>query len=365
MSDNFVLIKIPKNILAIGAVSALLLVIMLQLGVLGGSAKIAPGNTPNSGLALPVGAKLYKLAAQSLENNLAWQGAVRSRLAVRITPKYPTRIIEIPVHVGDKVKQGAVLVRLDNRELRAAYEAAAAALNAAQSQAKQADIEAKRITELYEKQAATRQNYDAVMAQAQTAAALLKQAGGRVEQSKAVLSEDVIYAPFDGVVGERLQDPGDMAQPNQAILTFHQPGDLRLEAAIAEQCQSHLQPGQIVNVQIDALAQNLSGKIEEISPEIDPQTHSRLLKIALPPTPGLAHGQFGRLELACQHEQSMLLIPASAVLHYGQLQAVRVVEGEYTHIRHIRTGKAYGLQLEVLSGLHADETIMSEAGLAP
>ncbi len=364
MNHSVIVIKIPKNLFAASAVAALLCIIAWQLGLFRGG-KLQPGLSAASGQALPAGARTLKLTSQSLANTLAWQGVVKSRQAVKISAKYPARILEMPARVGDRVKQGGVLARLDNREPRAAHAAAAAALTAAQAQARQAEQDLKRVTQLYEKQAATRQTYDAAVAQAQTTAALLKQAAGRAEQTQAQLAEDAILAPFDGVVGERWLNPGDMAQPGLALLSFHQPGDLRLEAGIAEQCQTALHAGQTVEVQIDALNQTLKGKIEEIAPEIDPQTRSRLLKVALPPAPGLAHGQFGRLELACEDRQTALLIPASAVMHYGQLQAVRVVEGEYTHIQHIRTGKSYGAQLEVLSGLRPGETIMTDLEAAP
>ena len=54
----------------------------------------------------------------------------------------------------------------------------------------------------------------------------------------------------------------------------------------------------------------------------------------------------------------MLLVPASAIIHYGQLEAVQVLENSLMHTRHIRTGKQVGEQFQVLSGLHAGETIV-------
>ena len=366
MSENFSSFKMPKWLIALLAISALLLVILFALGVLGGSAKIESGNTAlSSSVRLPVGAKLWKVSHQPLVNSLSWQGTVHSRLAVKIAPKWNARILELPVHSGDRLKKGAVIARLDDRELRAAFNAANAAQIAAQVQAAQARSEEKRITELYDKQAATRQNYEAILAQSQAAQAMANQAISNAQQSKVQLGEDVLYAPFDGIVGERLQDPGDMAMANQAVVTFLNPDDLRFEVAIAEQCSVPIQPGQEVTVHIDAIQKTLTGKIEEIAPEIDPQTRTRLLKITLPSSPGLQHGQFGWLALGCQAEQQVLLIPDTAILHYGQLQAVRVVSGETTAIRHIRTGKAYGKQLEVLSGLHDGETILLDGGLAP
>jgi RND family efflux transporter MFP subunit len=346
------------------AIGVLLLVILFALGILGGNKKTEPGNTAVKGLSVANDAKTLKITAQSATNLLSWQGTVRSRLAVKIAPKLNARIIEIPVHPGDRLKKGDVIARLDDRDLLAAYNAANAAHHAAQAQAAQAKAEENRIIDLYNKQAATRQNYDAVLAQSKAAQAMANQAASSAQQSKVMLGENVLYAPFDGMVGERLQEPGDMGMPNQAIITYLKPDDLRLDAAIADGCASLVKLGMTVNVRIDALQQTLSGKIDEITPEIDPQTRTQQLKVSLPKISGLQHGQLGWIDLACQAEQSALLIPVSAIIHYGQLQAVKVVEGGLLHTRHIRTGKQYGEQLEVLSGLHSGETILVDGGKA-
>lgn len=354
-----------KWLIAMAAIGGLLLVILLALGILGSGEKIAPGNTGPVGSALPAGAQTLTLTRQTAANTLSWQGTVQSRLAVKIAPKLNARIVDILVHPGDRVKKGAVLVRLDDRDLRAASNALQAAQAAADAQAAQAHEEEKRITELYNKQAATRQNYDAVVAQAQAAHALAKQAASSAQQSQIMLGEDVLSAPFDGIIGERLQEPGDMGLPNQPIVTLLKPDDLRLETALPSHCAAQVKLGMAVQVRVDVLGQTLTGKVDEIAPETDPQTRSQQIKIGLPKTQGLQHGQFAWLEMACQAGQAALLIPETAILYYGQLQAVKVVDGQWLHTRHIRTGKTYGGQVEVLSGLHEGETILINGRSVP
>ncbi|WP_347988847.1 efflux RND transporter periplasmic adaptor subunit [Methylomonas sp. AM2-LC] len=364
MTDDNTVAHKPKWLIPVAAISALLLVILFALGVLSGDKKTESGNTEIKGEALPEGAKVLKVDSHAEANLLSWQGTVRSRLAVKIAPKLNARIVDVLVHPGDRLKKGDVIARLDGRDLLAAYNAANAAHSAAQAQAVQAKAEENRIIDLYNKQAATRQNYDAVLAQSQSAQAMAKQAASNAQQSKVMLGENILYAPFDGVVGERLQEPGDMSMPNQPIITFLKPDDLRLEVAIADRCAARAKLGMQVTVRIDAIQQAMSGTIDEIIPEIDPLTRSQQLKVRLPKVNGLQHGQFGWLELACQAEQATLLIPVSAVLHYGQLQVVKVVVGNLLHNRHIRTGKQYGEQLEVLSGLQEGEIILVTGGKA-
>ncbi|OAI19848.1 efflux transporter periplasmic adaptor subunit [Methylomonas koyamae] len=363
MSQHRFLSDKPKWLLPLAAIGGLLLVILLALGLLGGESKTEPGTTSIVARTVPANAATVRIARQAEAGSSVWQGTLRSRLAVKIAPKLNARIVEMPVHPGDRLKKGQLIAKLDDRDLQAAYNAANAAYVAAQAQAAQAGADEKRIVDLYQKQAATRQNYDAVIAQAKAARAMANQAASAAQQSKVMLGENVLYAPFDGVVGERFQEPGDMAVPNRPVISFHQPDDLRLEAAIASQCAVQLELGATVSVRIDALRQTLAGTIDEISPEIDPQTLTQQVKVNLPKTPGLQHGQFAWLEARCQAPQAVLLVPASAIVQFGQLQAVRVVEGGQWQMRHIRSGKRYGDQLEVLSGLKDGETILLQGEL--
>lgn len=354
--------NLPKWLIPAAAITVLLLVILFALGIVGGDTKTEPGNTALTGN-VPSDAQTLMVGKQAADNELSWQGVVRSRLAAKIAPKLNARIVEIVVNPGDNVKKGDVIARLDDRDLRAAYHAAMAAHTAAQAQATQAVADERRMVDMYEKQAATKQNYDAALAQAKAARAIAHQAASAAQQSKVMLGENVLVAPFDAVVGERLQEPGDMGLPNQPIVTLYKPNDLRLEASIASHCAAPIKLGMTVNVRLDSLHQTVNATVDEITPEIDPQTRTQNIKVKLPKIDGLQQGQFGWLELACDAEQQTLMIPLTAVVHYGQLQAVKVVEGQRLTTRHIRTGKKYGEQVEVLSGLHEGETILVNGGL--
>jgi len=172
------------------------------------------------------------------------------------------------------------------------------------------------------------------------------------------VADTLLLAPFDGVVVKRLKEPGDMGLPGVAVVTLQTPQGLRLEADVPSTCAGRYSIGMDVTVRIDTLGLTVSAQIDEISPEIDPQTRTQLIKLALPASEGLQPGYFGWLEQACgQHEA--LLIPTSAVQHIGQLEVVKVLSEGRQLMRHIRTGKTFGDQIEVISGLHAGETVIT------
>ena len=349
----------PKNINKIVTISIAVLALILLLLYMQGSfiRKVPPGLSPQSGDSnKPSNTAIVEI--KQVDEILAWPGTVRSRTVANIAPKMTARIIEIKVNAGDKVKKGDVIARLDERDIKAQENAALAALAGANAQANRAQADAQRTRSLYSKEAATRENFDAVVARAKEAQAGVNQAASTVSEIRSHLADTLLLAPFDGIVVKRLKEPGDMGLPGVPVVTLQTPHGLRLEAEVPSTCAGRYSIGMDVTVRIDTLGKTTSAQIDEISPEVDPQTRTQLIKIALPAIEGLQPGYFGWLEQACgQHEA--LLIPSSAVEHIGQLEVVKVWSEGRELMRHIRTGKTFGDQIEVISGLHAGESVIT------
>ncbi len=349
-----------KNIKKIAAIFAAVLALILLLLYMQGSfvSKISPGSTPLADGSNNPASNTAKVEKKLVDDILTWPGTVRSRIVTNIAPKMTARIIEIKVHASDKVKKGDVIARLDERDIRAQEHAALAGLAGASAQAYRAQADEQRTRSLYSKEAATREKLDAVVAQAKQAQADVNQATSAVSEIRSHLADTLLRAPFDGVIVKRLQEPGDMGLPGVPLVTLQIPKGLRLEAEVPATCAGHYSTGMEVTVRIDALNLTTNAQIDEISPEIDAQTRTQLVKAALPAIKGLEPGSFGWLDQACgQHEA--LLIPAGAVQHIGQLEVVKVLSEGRQLMRHIRTAKSFGDKIEVISGLNAGETVIT------
>ena len=347
--------NINKIVMIFAAVLALILLLLYMQGSF--VSKVAPGLSPQSSDSTTPKNQTALVEKIQVDDVLAWPGTVRSRTVANIAPRMTARILEIKVNAGDKVKKGDIIARLDERDIRAQENAALAALAGAHAQANRAKADEQRTRSLYSKEAATREKFDAVVAQAKEAQAGVNQAASSVSEIRSHLADTLLLAPFDGVVVKRLKEPGDMGLPGVPVVTLQTPKGLRLEADVPNTCAGRYSTGMDVTVRIDTLGLTTHAQIDEISPEVDPQTRTQLIKIALPAIEGLQPGYFGWLEQACgQHEA--LLIPASAVQHIGQLEVVKVLSEGRQLMRHIRTAKTFGDQIEVISGLHAGETVI-------
>lgn len=349
-------------LLAALSVFSLLLVILFALGLIGGGQKILPGRTAIVVKKAPANAKTVVIGKRSVANKQSWPGIVKSKTIAKIAPKFTARIISVNVDTGDKIKKGDIIAELDDRNLRSAYNESKASLTGAKALAERAQADWRRSRYLFEKQAITRADQDAAVANAKNRQAEVNEVLSAVEQARINLDEATLKAPFDGVVSERLKEAGDMGLPGDPVATLLRPDDLRLEVAVPNICMSRIEIGSQVRVIIDPFSDPINAIVDEIAPEIDKQTGTRLLKAKLPAKNNLKHGQFAWLEQSCEENELSLFIPMSAVRYYGQLETVEVVSDDQTIIRHIRTGKQQGDQIEVLSGLRAGETIITDVG---
>jgi RND family efflux transporter MFP subunit len=348
------------DIKQMGLIGASVLGLILLLMYMQGSFehKVSPGSVKPQPLESVASYKTAVVSSTTLNDMFAWPGTVHSRTVAAIAPKIAARILEVKVKVGDKVSKGDVIARLDDRDIRAKENEALAALAGANAQANRAAADAQRISHLYKQEAATRENLDNVQAQAKASQAAVNQAQSAVNGVRTFLDDAVLRAPFSGVIVEKLKEAGDMGLTGEPVVTMQTAQDMRLEVSVPSQCAVRLNSGMTVTVRIDNLGSTLSANIDEIAPEIDPQTRSQLIKIKLPELKGLQPGYLGWLDQACEQHQA-LLIPNSAVIRVGQLESVKVLTQGEISLRHIRTAKTFADKIEVISGLRVGETVVT------
>jgi RND family efflux transporter MFP subunit len=335
------------------ALASLLGLSLLLVWMQGGfSSKVPPGTVQAAEARPAAQGPTATAQAQEIEEILSWPGMVSARSVASIASKVSARILEITVNSGDAVKKGQVLARLDERELQSHLAQARSSLAAMEAEAARAEAERRRMQNLFEREAATRQSLETAQAAARSASARTQEARAGITAAESVLTETVLRAPFDGAIIKRELEPGAMAMPGVPVLLLQSNQRLRVEAAIPERCAPYFSLGAAVQAHIGGQA--YPAKIEEIAPAADPGSHTVLVKAGLD-NPGPAQpGAFATLAQACG-KRSALLIPAQAVTRSGQLQSVQL-QGH--GLRHVRTGKAHGGQVEILSGLSAGDVVV-------
>jgi len=270
-------------------------------------------------------------------------GTVRPKLQSVIEAKISGQIEKMLVVPGQQVKTGEVLVQLNVREIQAKLDEALPVLE-------QAESDLRRYSTLIEKRVVTQQEFDAVQTRARVAKAT-------VTEARTNLAYATITAPFDGVITRKLADVGDLASPGKPLLEMQDTKSLRLEADVPEALIGGVEMGAKFASQIEAQPNPIEGVISEIAPAADPNSRTFVVKLDLPPSPGLRAGQFGRVAIPVS-ETPVLRVPVSAVIQRGQMELIFVVADQRAHLRLVKTGKRVGDEVELISGVDPAEQVV-------
>ncbi len=274
-------------------------------------------------------------------------GQVAAIFQATLSSRIQGTIDKLLVREGMKVSKGQILIRLDSRDLQADVARA------------DADVEntkahLDRMDQLYTQDAVSKQEME-------NATRAYRVAEANRKAAEAQLSYTVVRAPFDGVITEKNVEAGELASPGQPLLKMEDPRRLRLETTVAEGDLKAVSTGDRVPVVIDALGGAvLTGTVSKIFPAGDPRTHTFMVKVDVPETPGLKSGMFGRLQLDTGAAQT-ILVPSAAVVERGELTSLYAVgTDQVSRLRWVKLGRRFESRVEILSGLNEGERVLTD-----
>lgn len=297
-------------------------------------------------------------------------GFDEQRLA-RIGASITGRVTQIDVVLGQSVRKGDVLARLNSAELsqqQLAYLKAHAqlALNKRNAERARALFEADVIgaAELQRRES----EYKISQAETHAAADQLRLLGisdaaiNRLGQQGAVESVTSVVSTLNGVVVERKLLQGQVVQPSDLLFAVADLSHLWAVAQVPEQQMAQVRVGQSVSIEVPALGnEKLVGKLIYVAQTIDPETRTVLVRTALDNRDGRLKPAMLATMLITAPTVERLVVPASAVVRENDEDHVFVAEDE-RHFRLVRVklGPEQGGKRVVLSGIKAGERIVTE-----
>ncbi len=296
----------------------------------------------------PVRLSVIDIKAVDVPIRVEVTGQVTPIFEATLSSRIQGTIDKLLVREGEQVVKGQVLIELDNRDVQADLARAAAEVENTKAQID-------RMKTLFKQDAVSKQEME-------NATRAYKVAEANRKAVLAQLSYTRVKAPFDGVITEKKVEAGELASPGQPLLKMEDPRQLRLEATVAEGDLKSISPGNAIPVIIDALGPKpLRGTVSQILPAGDPQTHTFMVKVNVPGTPGLKSGMFGRFQLE-KGSSRTILVPESAVVERGELNNVFVVgTDQISRLRLIKVGRRFDKQIEILSGVNVGERVLLDA----
>ncbi len=299
--------------------------------------------------------------------------------AVDLAPRLPGRLASVPVRLGDKVKEGQLLAKLDDAELTHQLDEAEAALKASQARGRQASAnlelarsELRRKAPLAADQLVSAQELAELQArvaglEAQSAAAEAEaaQARARMGLLKKQLADTRITAPFAGTISERRLEPGAAVGPTTPVVRLVAEGPLQVRFRVPERDLAVLREGQPLQVRAAATGDSRHpGKVSRTGTEVSRTDRAVQVEGVLDEEKGaLLAGMFATVELRERTLPDALLVPSAAVLERNeggeQSTGVFIAEGDAAQWKRVEPLGSRGGRTAVKAELQPGDLVLT------
>ncbi|HUO95636.1 MAG TPA: efflux RND transporter periplasmic adaptor subunit [Steroidobacteraceae bacterium] len=326
-----------------------------------GGNKVAAQNPADAAplvTALPAGRSPYTMT-------VSFTGAIVARYDMPIGVDVDAgRIAAILVEVGDHVRQGQVLARLDTSVIAPQVASLRAALEQNKAEAKLAEADYRRAAAIAGSVGAlSKEEVDKRQSTVATSAARVKAAEAQLAEAEARLGRTAIRAPADGVVLTRTAEVGQAVMPGSGpLFRLARGGDIEMRAQVAEQDLPRLKVGQTAEVRVTGVATPFTGKLRLLAAVIDPQTRLGEVRVTLPHDPNLRPGAFARGEARVGSDVRPI-VPQTALLSDTRGSYVLIVpEDGHVQRREVHVGGAQPTGIVIDRGLDGNERVVTTAG---
>lgn len=330
-------------------------------------------------------------ATHDFERSLVVQGNVEAKYFAMVSPRIGGAIETIDVDEGDTVtasetklfqtdavalEKNVQIARHALTVARCAQREASANLEKTRADFHKAKLDYERFERLYQQQAVTadafeqqQSRYAQLEAVVKLAVAQVDLATAQAEQAQAAqviaekdLADATIYAPIDGTVSARLQEPGEMGDVGKPVIRIDDTSILEVAAFLPAEHYAAVVPGQT------ALRVNVSGidigrqVITYKSPTIEPKLRSFEIKCVLTDPPaGVAPGAMAQLVVVLESRQG-LGVPSAALEQRGGRSVVFVIENDTARQVPVTTGLESAGWTEIVDGELAEGAAVATMG---
>jgi membrane fusion protein (multidrug efflux system) len=273
-------------------------------------------------------------------------GSLRAEESVELQAEINGKVVAINFTEGAHVQQGALLVKLNDADLRATRQRAL--------QRKQlATLREQRLSKLVKDGVVRQEEYDVAWNELQVQNA-------EIDLADAQIAKTEIRAPFSGVVGLRYVSEGAFVNAATRVATLQRLDQLKIDFSIPEKYAGRIRPGMPIVFAVAGGEGKFNGRIYAFDPRIDAATRSVLLRALVPNPEGrLLPGAFANVELTLTQMNDAILIPAVAVIPGLTEKNVFVMSEGKAQRRAVETGTRTASQVHILSGLKPGDVVIT------
>lgn len=284
--------------------------------------------------------KIEQISTQEVEQLNEFTATVEANVVNRIAPQAPFRIEKLFAEVGDHVKAGQLLVKMDATNLKQA-----------KVQLDNQEVEFKRIDELYKVGGASKSAWDAQ----KTALEVARETYKNLQENTQLLS------PITGIITARNYDSGDMYTAAEPIYTVEEIRPVKLLVNVSESFFTKVKKGNDVDIKLDVYGDDIfKGKISLIYPTIDPATRTFPVEIKIANNDERVRpGMFARVTINFGTMQHVVVPDRSIVKQSGAGDRyIYVYKDGKVSYQKVELGRRMDNKYEIISGVNDGDMVV-------
>ncbi len=293
----------------------------------------------------------FLVQPETISDNIEVSGSLLPAEETQLRSEVSGRIVHLNINEGTVVKQGALLVKLFDKDLQAQ-------LKKLQVQLQIAVKTEERQRELLAIKGISQQEYDLTSLQ-------VDNLNADMEAVRIAISRTEMRAPYDGKIGLRNVSLGSYLSTNDIVATIRQVDKLKLEFAIPEKYAKNLKKGYRVKFKVDGGQHEHSGEVLATESGVDQATRTlRVRALVNGNNPELVPGIFAKVILELGSDSKALLVPSQAVIPQARNKQVILVRGDSAVFTIVETGLRDSAFVQITNGLKVGDTVVTTGLMA-
>jgi len=295
----------------------------------------------------PITVAVAPATIETVERTVDLVGAFYANEEVKIAAQIEARVASFGPDVGDRVKEGDLLVQLDDADLQASFREIQARLTKARADNARAQV-------LRTQGIMSAEEADKIRTEASVLEAQLDVVEVKIDRAK-------IRAPFTGVIAARTTSVGAVVKSGETLYELVQDDPLKFRTPIPERFAGLCKVGQELRLSVDAYPGRVfTGRITRITPTSAIANRSLTIEAVVPNGDRtLLPGFFSKGQLVVDTHGQAVFVPASALTTFAGVTKLFVVAGDKVEERIVQTGVTLGDRREVADGVKAGEQVVT------
>lgn len=312
-------------------------------------------------------ADLATAETATLRQAVRLSGSVQPLNRTIVRAEVAAVVQEITVRPGERVKKGQLLARLETADLSARLREKQSNLDSARSALNLAEINRKKAVTLTQRGVKSQTALDEAENAWRNARANVAALEQQVTMARKAVGDAAVYAPIDGLVGDRFVNPGERVPVDAKLFGIAALDMMEVEALVPARDVPQLKSGQKVVLHVEGFADRVfEGHIERINPTAQSGSRSIPVYIMLRnPDLSLRGGMFGSGEAVLAEAVDTVAIPGEALRQEGSETVIYVLAGDRLERRavSIALDNTTDGRIGIASGLSTGETVIGTPGL--